>query len=308
MSAALTFERVTRRFGARVALLDVNLVLEPGLIGLLGPNGAGKTTFLRLAAGLYRPSSGRIAWFEGHPRRHPALDNRIAMSTDGDALPVRESPLEWLTMLLACSGFRRADAVERAAATLHRLGLAEKLDSPISQLSRGQRQRVKLAQAFALPADLLLLDEPMTALDPIWRMNVAAMVRQAAEDGACVVISSHILEEVEELASRLVLLFKGRVVAAGSQQEIRDLLRNRGTALRIHCDAPRRLGRELLDRADIQILRLEPDNLEVVATDLGAVGVALPPAVLAAATRVRSVGSDGDDLVSLFKNLSQEVR
>ena len=308
MSPALTFERVTRRFGAQVALLDANLVLEPGLIGLLGPNGAGKTTFLRLAAGLIRPSSGRIAWFEGHPRRHPALDNRIAMSTDGDALPVRESPHEWLTMLLACSGFSRSEAADRAEATLNRLGLGEKLDEPIAKLSRGQRQRAKLAQAFAVPSDLLLLDEPMTALDPVWRMNVATMVREAAQAGACVVISSHILEEVEELASRLVLLFKGRVVAAGSQQEIRDLLRNRGTSLRIHCDAPRRLGRELLDRSDIQVLRLEADSLEIEANDLGAVGLALPPAVLAADTKVRSVGSDGDDLVSLFKNLSKEVR
>ena len=308
MSACLAMERVTRRFGARVALLDVTVQLQPGLIGLLGPNGAGKTTFLRLAAGLIRPSTGRLSWFKGHPRRHPALDNRVAMSSDGDALPVRETPHQWLTMLLSCSGFSNADASDRADETLRGLGLDEQLDRPIAQLSRGQRQRVKLAQAFAVPADLLLLDEPMTALDPVWRMKVAERVRQAAENGACVVISSHILEEVESLATRLVLLFKGRMVASGSQREIRQLLHNRGTSLRIQCDAPRRRGRELLDRAEVQVLRIEADALEVEADDLAALGVALPPSVVAAQTRVLSVGSDGDDLVSLFKSLSQEVR
>ncbi len=308
MSASLAMERVTRRFGARVALLDVNLQLQPGLIGLLGPNGAGKTTFLRLAAGLIRPTTGHIGWFGGHPRRHPVLDNRVAMSSDGDALPVRETPVQWLAMLLSCSGIPTSEAMDRAEETLRGLGLDEQLDRPIAQLSRGQRQRVKLAQAFALPADLLLLDEPMTALDPVWRMKVAERVRQAAEAGACVVISSHILEEVESLATRLLLLFKGRVVAAGTQREIRQLLRNRGTVLRIGCDAPRRLGRELLDRAEVQVLRIEADALEVEAADLGALGVALPPSVTAAETQVSSVGSDGDDLVSLFKSLSQEVR
>lgn len=308
MSETLRLERVTRRFGARVALLDANLRLEPGLVGLLGPNGAGKTTLLRLAAGLIRPTTGRIAWMGGHPRHHPALDNQIALCSDGDALPVRESPLSFVTMLLRCAGLSTSDAAQRATTTLERLGLSEKLEAPIAQLSRGQRQRVKLAQALALPAGLLLLDEPMSALDPVWRIEVGAMMREAADAGACVVVSSHILEEVEALAQTLVLLFRGRVVAAGSQAEIQALMRNRGTAVRVRSDRPQALARELLGRAAIRSLHIEGDELLVQSEDLQAVCTALPPSVLASQAAVRTVGTDGDDLVSLFKALSQEVR
>ena len=307
-ATTLSFQRVSKQFGARAALLDVTLDLRPGLVGLLGPNGAGKTTWLRLAAGLTTPSSGQVTWLDGLRRREPRLDNRIAYVSDGDSLPRATSPMGLCTELLRCSGLPASEAEDRSHSVLLRLGLESQLEAPLGTLSRGQRQRVKLAQAFALPASLLLLDEPLNALDPIWRMEVAALMQEAVAAGACVVLSSHILEEVQALSTWLVLLFRGRLVAAGSQNEIHDLLHNRANALRIRCPEPRLLARELLSRAPVSALRIEDGELCVNATDIGALYRALPAAVVAIGARIDQVTTDGDDLVSLFKALSAEVR
>ena len=304
----LSLRRVTRTFRGRVGLLDVTLDLQPGVVGLLGPNGAGKTTLLHLAAGLTVPSSGAVTWLGGMQRRTADLDNRIAFVADGDSLPRRETARAFVTTLLCCAGMTSHDAATRAADMLERLGLSSQLDAQLGTLSRGQRQRVKLAQAFALPAALVLLDEPLNALDPVWRMEVAALMQEAARAGACVVVSSHILEEVEALSTWLVLLFRGRLVAAGTLHEIRDLLRNRASALRIRCSDGRALGRELLGRAPVTQLRLDGPDLSLHAADLASLYRALPAAVVATGVSVESVATDGDDLVSLFQALSAEVR
>ncbi|MCO4761426.1 MAG: ABC transporter ATP-binding protein [Myxococcales bacterium] len=304
----LRLERCTRRFGSRVALLDATLSLRPGLVGLLGPNGAGKTTFLRLAAGLIGPTSGTVSWLGGHQRRDPALANAISMASDGDQLPVSDTAQEFVAMLLQCAGLTGDQADERAEQVLRRLGLAEKLDAPISTLSRGQRQRVKLAQALALPASLVLLDEPLNGLDPVWRMEVATLMNEAAERGACVIVSSHILEEVEAICERLVLLYRGRVVASGTQAEIRSLLSTRGTAVRVSTDQPRELARALLVDAEISALQFEPGAVIAHASQLAAVHSALPAAIVSSGAKIAEIETQGDDLVSLFAALGEEMR
>ena len=306
--AVLRLRRVTRQYGARAALLDATVDLYPGLVGLLGPNGAGKTTFLHLAAGLTEPTSGTLTWLGDRPRRHSDLDNRIALVADGDDLPRRDTPLQFVSMLLRCAGLRPSEAVDRAEVTLIRLGLEAKLREPLQGLSRGQRQRVKLAHAFALPADLLLLDEPLNALDPVWRLEVAALMREAVQAGACVVLSSHILEEVEPLADWLVLLFRGRLVAAGTRREIQAMLSHRATAVRIQCDVPRKLAQSLLGRAPVTLVRIEGNELTLQAEDMAMLHKALAAAVVESGARVELVRTAGDDLAGLFQVLSQEVR
>lgn len=306
--AIVRLKRVTRQFGARMALVDVTLDLYPGLTGLLGPNGAGKTTLLHLLAGLASPTSGGLRWLNGESRRSPKLDNRIAFVMDGDTLPRLETPLQFVSGLLRCAGCTAHDAETRAISMLQRLGLDSQMHARLSTLSRGQRQRVKLAQGFALPASLLLLDEPLNALDPVWRLEVGALMQEAVQAGASVVISSHILQEVEQLSSQLVLLFKGRLVAAGSLHEIHDLLRNRANALRVRCDQPRALGRELLDRAAVTQLKIVDGELLTHAEDIVSLYRALPSAIVAAKVAVSHVSTDGDDLISLFQALSAEVR
>lgn len=300
--------RVTRRFGPHVALLDVTAELSAGIYGLLGPNGAGKSTFLRLAAGLIKPTTGTVRWLGDHPRRHRALDNAIALCGDGEQLPSDETPLQLITLLLRCAGVSAGAASDHAGRELATFGLTEQQERPIRTLSRGQRQRVKLTQAFALPARLLLLDEPLNALDPVWRLRVSERMQQAAADGACVVMSSHILAEVEAVADRLLLLFRGRVVAAGTRVQIRDMIHHRGASLAIACDQPRQLGAELMKCGSARSMRVDADWLVIDTDDMPGLARALPGAVVAVAARISEVRTEGDDLVSLFADLAGEVR
>ena len=307
----VSFARVTRQFGSRIALLDCTTSLQPGVVGLLGPNGAGKTTWLNLASGLIAPTSGQVRWLGDVPRRSPQLDNRINLSTDNDQLPRRQTVLQWLVGMLRLSGCPALYAEQRAGQMIDRLGLEANRDAKLETLSRGQRQRVKLAQAFALPATLLLLDEPLNALDPVWRREVAALLHEAAASGSTVVVSSHILEEVEALATWLVLLFKGRLVAAGTREDIRDMLHNQATILQITCSDARAFARELLAQAPVTLVRVDSANndlLTVQAADAEALCRAMPKAVLASGVRVDRVDTQGDDLVSLFQALAAEVR
>jgi len=308
MTAIVQLDRTTRRFGPHVAVLDADLTLGPGVYGLLGPNGAGKTTLMRMMAGLIRPTTGTITWLGGHKRRARELDNAIAICPDGEQLPPRETPLELLTLLLRLSGVSARDAGERAEAALIDLGLKEELDRPIAQLSRGQRQRVKLAQAFAIPAKLLLLDEPLNALDPVWRLKVSERIKATAGSGTCVIVSSHVLAEVEAVAERLILIFKGRIVAAGTHLEIRELLDERGAGLSITATEPRKLAAALMAHGAVTSTRVEDDILYVDADDMQTLCKALPPAVVASKTQVWEVRAQGDDLVSLFHALADEVR
>ena len=307
-NTVLRMQRVTQQYGAAVALLDATFDLQPGVVGLLGPNGAGKSTLIHLAAGLKTPTRGTVTWLGGKTAGDVALEGQIALVPDGDSLPKLDTPLRLVTMVLRCHGLAAHDADTRAKAVLTRLGMEAKWHEALGGLSRGQRQRVKLAQAFAMPARLVLLDEPLNALDPMWRLEVAALMHEAAQNGACVVVSSHILEEVQSIAGWLLLLFRGRVVAAGSQAEIRALLHKRAQALRLHASDPRALARELLSRAPVTELKIDAQHLTIQASEPAELFAALPQAVLASGARVDFAATDGDDLISLFQALAKEVK
>ena len=304
----LRMQRVSRHYGARVALVDATFDLQPGVVGLLGPNGAGKSTLIHVAAGLLAPTRGQVTWLGQYKPGDPQLFGQIALVPDGDSLPRLDTALSLTTDVLRCHGLLAHDADTRARAVLARLGMTDKQNDALGTLSRGQRQRVKLAQAFAMPSRLLLLDEPLNALDPMWRIEVAGLMHEAAQGGACVVVSSHILEEVQSIAGWLLLLFRGRVVAAGSQAEIRTLLHKRAQALKLTASDPRALARELLVRAPVTELKIEGQSLTVQASDPALLFSALPAAVLASKTLVDGASTQGDDLVSLFQALAQEVK
>lgn len=316
MSDVLRFERVEKRWGDRAALLDVSLSVGPGLVGLLGPNGAGKTTLLRLAAGLLRPTTGVV---------HRPAAGRVHLVAGGDRLPHHDTPSALLAALLRCDGFA-GDAAERyAAAALDRLGLAEKSSAPIATLSRGQRQRVALGHAFAAAGlhldgpgataqpPVLLLDEPLNALDPVWRKAVSEAMVELAGRGACLVMSSHVLEEVEPVATSLALLFRGRVLAAGPIEAIRARLPLHREQLEIAAPNARALGAALLadEAAPVEAIRLLADagqgpRIVVEARTLDGVARALPRAVGACGAEVTLVERRGHDLASVFRALAAE--
>jgi ABC-2 type transport system ATP-binding protein len=308
-AAHLTFERASRRFGAVVAVSDVTLELGAGLIGLLGPNGAGKTTLLGMAAGLVRPSSGVVKLFGTTHEADETLGMRLGYVPDADALPPHESPISFCSFLLECQGYTPERARSLADDTLGRLGMGSLLERKLGTLSRGQRQRVKIAQAIAHRPDLLLLDEPLNGLDPLTRIDVASLLREEVARGACVIVSSHILQEVEALTKDVVLLFHGRLVACGPLPDIRALLDKVPHQIRVRCDRPRELARELLAFDAVGSTRIDEDGTVLVETTRPESAYrAVPRAAQIAGTLVTELRAPGEDLQSIFNILVGQLR
>ncbi len=247
----LTLDDVSRWYGDVIALNNVSLEIGPGVTGLLGPNGAGKSTLIRLVTGLASPGTGRVR-LDGAPiRNHLPTLARIGHVPDGDGLYDDLPASRFLTEQAYARGFARTAAAERAAACLERVGLAEAAERKAGSFSKGMRQRLKLAQALLHDPDLLVLDEPLTGLDPMMRRSFIAVVRQLGDEGVTVLVSSHVLHEIEAMTNTIVLLHHGQVLAEGTVPHIRDLLDTYDRRIRIATPRPRELACELLAQDEI---------------------------------------------------------
>lgn len=248
MTAVIQAQNLSRWYGIVMGLNNVTFEIEGGLTGLVGPNGAGKSTLIQIITGRLQPSSGQLLVFGQKPWNNPPLLQRIGYCPEGEAVPKELRPLDWLRGLALLSGLSGPRATERCAAILDRVGLPrEHWPKRMEQFSKGMKQRVKLAQALLHEPDLLVLDEPMNGLDPMGRQEMAAILTEMASRGVSVLISSHILAELQALCKNVVLLNWGRVLASGSQKEIRSDIKNWSEELSVHCDAPEKLARHLFD-------------------------------------------------------------
>ncbi len=240
--ASLEFERVSRWYGAVIALNDVSVSLAPGVVGLLGPNGAGKSTFLKLAAGLLRPSQGEVRLLGVPAWGSPEIFHRVGLCPEADAFWEGLTGLQFLTALLRFTGDDEAECRRRAENALFQVELLDAKDRKIGGYSRGMRQRVKLAQALAHEPEVLLLDEPVTGMDPLNRRRVIDLVKKLGREGRTIVVSSHILHEVEAMTRRVLLVHNGRILAEGDVREIRDLLDEHPHTVTLRAREPRRLA------------------------------------------------------------------
>ena len=261
----LTFTRVTKLYGTVIGVNDVTVALGPGAHGLLGPNGAGKTTFIGLVTGQLRPSVGRVEVFGKPPFGNDRVLRRLGFCPASDITERRASPLQWVRYLVRLSGFTAADAAERAARTLEQVGLGEAARRPLGTLSKGMRQRAKLAGAIAHEPDLLVLDEPFDGLDPVARHDLVGLVRTWAQSRS-LLVASHLLHEVEALNAGLAVILGGRLVASGSAEEIRGLIDDMPKEIRVRCDDPRRLAERFVGAAACSSLRVEGEREVVVST------------------------------------------
>jgi len=269
----LSLTHVTKVFGSVIGVNDVTVELGSGAHGLLGPNGAGKTTLLGLITGQLRPTMGQIRVFGERPFANPRVLQRIGFCPAADLLERRATPREWVRYLVRLSGFGPRAAADRADRELDRVGLGEAMDRPLSTLSKGMRQRAKLAGAMAHGPDLLVLDEPFDGLDPVARHDLVGLVRRwavtsdtAASGPRTLIVASHLLHEVEALHAGLAVILGGRLVASGTAGEIRDMVETMPTEIRIRCDTPRRLAEAVCGTAGAESMRFEGDDLLVVAT------------------------------------------
>jgi ABC-2 type transport system ATP-binding protein len=248
MSAIVQAEELSRWYGMVMGLNNVTFEIGPGLTGLVGPNGAGKSTLIQIVTGQLQPSSGRLTVFGETPWNNPRLVQRIGYCPEREAVPKELRPLDWLRGLAYLSGMAGAVAAGRCEAILDKVALPrEHWGKRMGQYSKGMKQRVKLAQGLLHEPDLLVLDEPMNGLDPMGRQEIGHILKELAANGVSVLISSHILAELESLCQDILILNWGRILASGSQKEIRSDLKDWSEELSIQCDSPDTLARHLFD-------------------------------------------------------------
>ncbi len=259
---ALRFERVTRWYGPVAGVLEVSFSLEAGVTGLLGPNGAGKSTILHLAAGLIRPGMGKVEVFGGPPFRSGKVRSRVGLLPETQVFPPGVTGRSFLRTCLLLSGLPGGEARRRTEALLEEVGLAGAAGRKVAGYSQGMKQRLKLAQALGHDPDLLLLDEPLTGLDPVARREVIARVQELGERGKAVLVSSHVLHEVEAMTSRVILLNQGRILAWGEIPEIRALLRDQPVRVRVRGRDPRRLAAEMVGWPFVGGVRIAGESVE----------------------------------------------
>ncbi|MCA9528944.1 MAG: ABC transporter ATP-binding protein, partial [Myxococcales bacterium] len=294
-------EHVSKWYGRVTALSDVSLRLAPGIWGLLGPNGAGKTTLLRLLAGQLAPNLGAVRVLGESPRRSARARVEIGLCPEADALYDELTALELVAAMAELSGATKAEARARAASALESFGLQDAMDRRVGGYSRGMRQRVKLAQAVVHDPRVLLLDEPLTGTDPVSRKHILDALRARACEGALILLSTHVLHEVESLTDQVLLIAGGRLVAEGRAAEIRALLESHPHHIVVECDRPRVLAARMLACPGVAGVRLpDPHTLVVEARDPDAAYDALATAAVEAELEVRSITSPDASLEALF--------
>jgi ABC-2 type transport system ATP-binding protein len=258
-------EHVSKWYGQVIGLNDVSLTVPPGITGLLGPNGAGKSTFMKLITGQLQPSKGSILVLGEPIWGNPDIYFRIGFCPEQDAFYERMTGLEWVTALVRLNGLSDAAAVEAARRGLEMVDLADAANKKIGAYSKGMRQRVKLAQALAHDPELLILDEPLSGMDPIGRRRTIKLIREWGRSGRSVIVSSHILHEIESMTSNILLINQGRILAEGDVHQIRDLIDEHPHTVYIKAEQPRALAREFLSADHVLSLRFE-DNAVIVQT------------------------------------------
>jgi len=260
----LVFERVSKWYGPVIGVNQVTLELRPGVMtGLVGSNGAGKSTLMRLATGQLKPSLGRVrirgldAW-SAEAKRH------VGYCPDVDSFYEEMSGRQFVEAMARLCGYDRGEAVRRAGAALEQVGMAGRAERRLRGYSKGMRQRIKLAQALLHDPELLILDEPLSGIDPIGRQEFVALFRGLVERGKCLLISSHELEELEKLTDHVAIMARGRIAAVGSVAQIRELLDDHPHSILIVSDQPRELAGVLLRLPDVIGVELAEDNRLVV--------------------------------------------
>jgi len=300
-------DHLSKWYGQVSGLNDVSVSVPPGITGLLGPNGAGKSTFMKLITGQLRPSKGKVRVLGEPIWGNPGLYQRIGFCPEQDAFYERMTGREWVTALTGLHGFDERAAGDAAARAIAAVELTEAADRKIGSYSKGMRQRIKLAQAIAHEPELLILDEPLSGMDPLMRRRTVKQIKEWARTGTSVLVSSHILHEIESMTGNIVLINNGRIVAEGDVHQIRDLIDEHPHTVSIRTTQAHAVARELLADEGVVSVRFEPGGLIVETarpdafyarvTDLAATGQFGP---------IHEITSPDDNLQAVFRYLVKQ--
>ena len=293
--------RLSKWFGAKVAVSEVDCSFGPGVTGLLGPNGAGKTTLLRVLAGLLAPSSGKATILGLPPKRKHGVYRQLGFVPEDEAVYGHMTARRFVEWSAAMSKADRAPAAARRA--LETVQLTRDAERRLSTFSKGMRQRAKVAAALAHDPEVLLLDEPLNGTDPIQRARLIELLVGLGREGRTIIVSSHVLAEVERMAGRVVAMVDGRVAAAGTVGALRDAMSDKPRRIRIETDRPRTLARRLLGGEWVEAVRVDAGSVEIRTGDARALGADIALAARQTGARITKVSPEDESLDSVFRYL-----
>jgi ABC-2 type transport system ATP-binding protein len=305
MTPIIAFDDVSKWYGNVIGINKLTVQIGPGVTGLLGPNGAGKSTLLQLATGQLRPSQGTVRVLGRPAWNNAALNRSIGLCPEQDAF------YEWMTgwqFVFTCarlSGLVRPEAHRAAKRTIEAVGMTPHQGRAIRGYSKGMRQRIKLAQALVHDPTVLFLDEPLSGTDPVARRDLIDIIVRLGSEGKTVLVSSHVLHEVQSLTPHIVLLNRGRLVAEGHVRQIRDLIDKHPHHIKLACDDYRRLAALMVQWDDVEGVRLLPDEnaLMVQTRSPDTFYGRLPAVSLENGVAIKYVYSDDDSLEAVFRYL-----
>ena len=298
--ATLEVRDVSVWYGPKVALSELSCSFGPGVTGLLGPNGAGKTTLMRAMTGLISPNTGSVTLLGSDPRSDREVQRSVALVPEDEAVPPVLTARQLVKYVADLHGVADDDAIARSLETV---GLLDVADRRVGGFSKGMRQRTKVAAALVTDPQVLVLDEPLNGADPVQRAHLITLFRSLGQQGRTVIVSSHVLHEVERLAERQIVLVRGRLAAAGGHRAIRDAMADRPRRVLVRTPTPRILAAALLDLEAVSSISIDASSLVVASNRARDVAIALPQLARSLGARLDEVRPLDDSLESMFREL-----
>ena len=286
-SPAVVLESVSKWYGEVIGVNDVSLAIDGGVTGVLGPNGAGKSTMFKLLLGRLKPNQGSVRLFGIDPWESTAPFRRVGYVSETEPLYEWMTGLDFVSTMARLHGMTREEATDRAEHVLDFVGLSDVRHKEVGKYSKGMRQRVKIAHALVHDPDLIILDEPLHGCDPLARTSIMSVIRELGNRGKTVIVSSHILEEIERITEQIVILHNGRLLALGNLHAIRGLLDKHPHRILIETESPRELAKAFISREPVYGVRF-PDKgyLEIQTSNLSAAHSILPQVIVDSGVKV----------------------
>ena len=301
----IMLDHVSKWYGNIVGLNDVSIAISGGVTGLLGPNGAGKSTLFKILAGKLKPSQGTVRLFGTDPWKSAAPYSRVGYVSENDALYDWMTAIDFVTTLARLYGYTRDEARVKAEKVLEFVSLSDVMNKQIGKFSKGMRQRVTIAHALVNDPELIILDEPLQGCDPLARTTIMNVIRELGAMGRTVIVSSHILEEIERITEQIVILNNGRLLALGNLHAIRDMLDAHPHSIALSTDKPRELGKIFLDHKDVFGVHFPTDGQLIIRThNLGEVHNDLPSLISNSGIYVNAIDNPDDNLEAILSYLT----
>ncbi|MEY3282437.1 MAG: hypothetical protein RIR86_450 [Acidobacteriota bacterium] len=301
----IVFEDVSKFYGEILGVNRINLTIAPGITSLVGPNGSGKTTLMNLMTGLIQPTRGRISILGLTPTEPERLFQVVGYCGQFDSFPRGVTGYEFVSSFLRVHGYPRAKAEEKAWQAIERVGLVEAAQRRVAGYSKGMRQRIRLAQSIAHEPQVMILDEPLNGLDPMARAETIRLFRELAREGLHLIISSHILHEVDTMSDRVVLINNGYILAEGGVTGVREEIEDHPIQIMIRCDQPQELAARVFAAPHVVEAQLHPDRqgLFVKTTSPDEFFLMMNRLAIESSVVIESVTPVDDDLAAVYHYL-----